>query len=104
MSSDIEQVVTKCSVCMKYQKSQHKEPMIPHNIIDGRWKKIAMDITPFKGHDYLVLMDYYSKYPKFTIPPRVYACGMVYQKKLLVTTCLSTAASSASLPETGASR
>ena len=33
---------------MKYQKSQRKEPMIPHDIIDGQWKKIAMDIN-FSG-------------------------------------------------------
>ena len=68
MGSDIEQVVAKCSVCMKYQKSQRKEPMIPHNIIDGQWRKIAMDIMTFHGQDFLVLMDY-SKYPEFTQLP-----------------------------------
>ena len=69
MGSDIEQVVAKCSICMKYQKSQRKEPMILHDIIDGRWKKITMDIMTFHGHDYLVLVDYYSKYPEFTQLP-----------------------------------
>ena len=69
MGNDIEQVVAKSSVCMKFQKSQRKEPMIPHDIIDGRWKKIAMDIMTFHGLDFLVLMDYYSKYPEFTQLP-----------------------------------
>ena len=62
MGSDIKQVVTKCSVCMKHQMGQQKEPMIPHNIIDGRWKKIG---KTFYGQDYLVLVDYYSKFPLF---------------------------------------
>ena len=61
--------MAKCSVCMKYQKRQRKEPMSQHDIIDGRWKKIAMDIKTFHGQDYLVLVDYYSKYPKFTQLP-----------------------------------
>ena len=69
MGSDIEQVVAKCSVCMKYKKGQRKEPMIPHDIIDGRWKKIALDIMTFHGQDFLVLVDYYSKYPEFTQLP-----------------------------------
>ena len=36
MSKDIEDEVSKCSVCMKYQKSQHRVPMLPHDIPDGR--------------------------------------------------------------------
>ena len=69
MGNDIEQVVAKCSVCIKYHKSQRKEPMIPHDIIDGPWKKIAIDIMTFHGQDFLVLVDYYSKYPEFTQLP-----------------------------------
>ena len=44
MSNDIEDEVSKCSVCMKYQKSQHREPMLPHDIQDLRWQKIALVI------------------------------------------------------------
>ena len=36
MSKDIEDEVSICSVCMKYQTSQHREPMLPHDIPDGR--------------------------------------------------------------------
>ena len=42
--------------------------MIPQDIIDGQWK-IAMDIMTFHGQDYLVLVDYYSKYLEFTHLP-----------------------------------
>ena len=58
MSKDIEDEVPKCSVCMKYQKSQHREPMLPHDIPD------AMDIMTYHRRDYLVVVDYYSKYPE----------------------------------------
>ena len=33
----------KRSVCMKHQKSQQREPMIPHDSPGRRWQKLAMD-------------------------------------------------------------
>ena len=113
MGSNIEQVVAKCSVHLKYQKSQHKEPMISYDIIDGRWKKIAMDIMTFHGQDFLVLVDYYSKYPEFTQLPDKSAKTIVahtksvcsrHRKKLSVIICLLAVANFVNLPETGASR
>ena len=83
MGSHIEQVVAKCSVCMKYKKSQCKEPMISHDIIDGRWKKIAMDIMTFHRQDFLVLSDYYSKYPEFTQLPDKTAKTIVAHTKIV---------------------
>ena len=38
MSKDIEDEVSKSSVCMKYQKSHHREPILLHDIPDGRWQ------------------------------------------------------------------
>ena len=67
MSKDIEQTVSQCAVCCKFQRSQTKEPMTPHQIPDGRFEKIAMDIMSFKGKDYLVVVDYYSKYPELSL-------------------------------------
>ena len=57
--------------------------MIPHDIIDGRWKKITMDIMTFHRQDYLVLVDYYSKYPEFTHLPYKTAKTIVERTKSL---------------------
>ena len=38
--------------------------MIAHDIPDGPFVKVAMDIMSFKGRDYLVAVDYYSKFPE----------------------------------------
>ena len=43
--------------------------MLPHDIPDGRWQKIAMDIMTYHGRDYLVVVDYYSKYPEVSLLP-----------------------------------
>ena len=70
ISKDIEDEVSKkCSVCMKYQKNQHHEPMLPHDIPDGRWQKIAKDTMMYHGRDCLVVVDYYSKYPEVLRQP-----------------------------------
>ena len=60
MSKDIEQEVFKCPVCMKHQKGEQREPMIPHDIPDGRWQKLAMDVMTYHGRDFLVVVYYYS--------------------------------------------
>ena len=81
MSKDIEDEVSKCSVCMKYQKSQHREPMLPHDIPDGRWQKIVMDIMAYHGRDYLVVVDYYSKYPEVSLLPDKTASSIITYTK-----------------------
>ena len=58
MSKDIEHEVFKCSVCMKHQKSQQREPM-----------KLAMDIMTYHGPDFLVVVDNYWKYSEISQLP-----------------------------------
>jgi len=38
--------------------------MIPYSILTNRFEKVAMDIMTWCGQNYLVLVDYYSKYPE----------------------------------------
>ena len=44
MSRAIEDTVAKCSTCLHFARSNHKEPMIAHDIPDGPFVKVAMDI------------------------------------------------------------
>jgi hypothetical protein len=38
--------------------------MISHDVPDQPWTKLASDIMTFRGHDYLGVVDYTSKYPE----------------------------------------
>ena len=67
MSRAIEDTVAKCSTCLHFARSNPKEPMIAHEIPDGPLVKVAMDIMPFKGGDYLVAVDYYSKFSELAL-------------------------------------
>jgi len=62
MSSDIENYVKKCDICQRYQHSNPKEPLTPHEIPTRPWQKIASDLFTWNNKSYLVTVDYHSRY------------------------------------------
>ena len=62
MAADIEDYVSRCKICLKHQRSNQKEPLLPHEIPDTPWSAVAADIFYHSGKDYLLVVDYYSKY------------------------------------------
>ena len=64
MYEAIEQAVKKCPVCNKHSKGNQKEPMIPHEIPNRPWEKLGANYFTFAGKDYLLVVDYFSKYPE----------------------------------------
>ena len=67
MSTVIERIVAKCSVCLKYQRENQKEPLLPHEVPQRPWKKLGADIFELNFNSYLIVVDYYSKYPELCI-------------------------------------
>ena len=57
MNADIE-------LCIKFQNKQQREPLLSHEIFNERYFKVGMDVLTFQNKDYLVIVDYYSKYPE----------------------------------------
>ena len=64
MYKAIEQAVESCSVCVAYSKQNQREPMLPHPIPTRPWEKLGVDYFSFAGNEYLLAVDYYSKYPE----------------------------------------
>lgn len=64
INDDIEKTVKSCSVCNKYGNSVQKEPMIPHQLPNRPWEEIGADYFTLHTQDYLLVVDYYSKYPE----------------------------------------
>ena len=62
MNSDLTDHISKCDICLSYQSSQAKEPLICHEIADRPWQKIGADVFTLDGTDYLCVVDYYSSY------------------------------------------
>ena len=62
MTKDIEEMVSSCEKCMKYRSNQPKEPMQTRDIPLFPWQIVASDVLEHKNQNYLVVIDYYSKY------------------------------------------
>ena len=67
MSAAIERMVAKCSICLKHQRENQKEPLLPHEVPQRPWQKLGTDIFELNSNSYLVVVDYYSKYPELCL-------------------------------------
>ena len=62
MSSQIEDIVSKCSTCLKYRNNQPKEPLFVQPLPERPWSKVGADLFELHGKHYLLLVDYYSNF------------------------------------------
>nr|XP_022912180.1 uncharacterized protein K02A2.6-like [Onthophagus taurus] len=62
LNSDIEHYVRKCHICGRYRPANIKEPLINHKIPNKPFVKLAADICSYGAKDYLVIIDYFSKW------------------------------------------
>ena len=84
MLADIEATVSKCEICAALRPDQPKEPLMPHQVPDRPWQKLAADIMTLQGKDYLVVMDYHSKYPELALLERKTAsCVILHLKSIM---------------------
>lgn len=62
MNKEIEDMVRNCDLCQRHNNRQSPEPQIPHDIPDQPWHKVGTDLFKLQGKDYLIVVDYYSKF------------------------------------------
>ena len=60
---EIENLVNSCCICQKYHNSQQKEPMIPSEIPSRPWQTVSADLFYVQQSWFLIVVDYYSKFP-----------------------------------------
>ena len=62
MNSQMEDIVSNCPICTKHQGSNPKEPMIAHELPERPWQNVATDLFMLDNEQYLIVVDYYSRY------------------------------------------
>ena len=62
MSNEIKDLVSNCTTCLKYQSAQPREPLIPYEVPELPWQRIAADLFQLGKDHYLLVIDYFSKY------------------------------------------
>ena len=77
MTNQIENLVSNCAICNKFKNAQQKETLLPHNVPELPWQKVGVDIYSFSGKDYLIIIDYLSKYPEIGVLNNKGASGLI---------------------------
>ena len=62
INADIEDYTKRCQECIK-RSQVAKEPLQPHDIPEGPWRRLGMDYFNFDGNSYVLICDYFSKFP-----------------------------------------
>ena len=60
--ADIEDYTKRCQECIK-RSQVAKESLQPHDILEGPWRKLGMDYFNFNGNSYVLICDYFLKFP-----------------------------------------
>ena len=62
IDADIEDYTKRCQECIK-RSQVPKEPLQPHDIPEGPWRRLGIDYFNFDGNSYVLICDYFSKFP-----------------------------------------
>ncbi|XP_038045865.1 uncharacterized protein K02A2.6-like [Patiria miniata] len=82
MNLQIEDTVAKCAICQSSRKTQPAEPMIQHDIPDRPWSKLGADVFHL-GVNYLLVVDYYSKFPEVQALQDHTAHSVIHELKII---------------------
>ncbi|UYV78984.1 K02A2.6-like [Cordylochernes scorpioides] len=64
MNKEIEELINNCSICQQTSRANLKEPLLPHQAPEYPWQKVGIDIFQIESLKYLLIVDYFSKYPE----------------------------------------
>ena len=63
INRDIEEIVKSCPPCQHHQKLNVKEPLLPQDVLQKPWHTSGSDIFHWNNANYLLVVDYYNKFP-----------------------------------------
>ena len=63
INKDILKQYQSCKTCIKHSKFQRSEPLQSHPTPELPWHMVATDFFETKNSKYLLLVDYYSRFP-----------------------------------------
>ena len=66
INKDIEHMTRTCTLCQELANCNRKEPLIPHDTPMAPWKKLGTDLFEVDGEHFVLICDYFSKYPIVT--------------------------------------
>ena len=55
MTKELTDYIQQCETCNTYSSEQQRQPLIPHEIPEWPWQRVACDIFTLQGKDYLCM-------------------------------------------------
>ena len=83
MNKHIENKVPSCPTCQKYQMANPREQMLPHQNLKLRWQTVATDLFSFDNMDFVLVVDYYSRYFEFKRLRNTKAMTVIHKMKAI---------------------
>lgn len=77
MMLQIEDMISRCSVCLTHRKANVREPLKPHNVPDRTWQTVGTDLLYFQNKTYLLIVYYYLKYTEITQLKETSSAGVI---------------------------
>jgi len=60
LTKQIEDLIRECPTCIKTKVYQAKA-MIPSKLLERPWQKVATDLFDWKGQEFVLVVDYFSR-------------------------------------------
>lgn len=80
LSAELQQLVDSCAVCVQ-NRPKRSEPLKPSNFPDRPWQIIAMDLFKHNTNWYLLVADFYSRYPEVYQLPNLRSSTIITRLK-----------------------
>jgi transposase InsO family protein len=81
LSGQISDTIERCSFCQNKKPTQRKEPLVTSSLPDGPWQRLGVDLCEFKKQNYLVVMDYHSRYIEIAHLPQITSNTVIQKMK-----------------------
>ena len=63
INCDIENMIQRCDICQRELFAQPSEPLMQHEVPSRPWQVVGTDLFSISRNNYLIIGDYYSKFP-----------------------------------------
>jgi hypothetical protein len=70
INTDIENMCKECAICQEHQAAQPHQPLLQTDIPQRPWSIVGTDLFTFQEDEYLIIVDYYTKFPLIDKVPR----------------------------------
>ena len=84
MNKAIEHTIANCDVCQEHRDSNPKEPMLPGPMPERPWEIVATDLFQWSGRDYLLMVDYYSRFIEVKLLENTSSSTVVHHTKSIL--------------------